>query len=47
VEQVQEERNVWMERYQRMLEWVSQLKAYEPPAPILVDAAIDAAKEAK
>jgi hypothetical protein len=38
VAQVQEERNAWMERYQRMLEWAAQLKAYEPPAPILVDA---------
>jgi hypothetical protein len=38
VAQVQEERNAWMERYQRVLEWAAQLKAYEPPHQIIVDA---------
>jgi hypothetical protein len=38
VKGLEEELRVWQERYQRMLEWASQLKAYEPPHPIIVDA---------
>ena len=35
---LEEELHVWKERYQRMLEWAAQLKAYEPMPPIIVDA---------
>ena len=35
---LEEELHVWKERYQRVLEWAAQLKTYEPPAPIVVDA---------
>ena len=38
VKGLEEELRVWQERYQRMLEWASQLKAYDPPPPIVVDA---------
>ena len=38
VKGLEEELHVWQERYQRMLEWAAQLKAYELPTRIIVDA---------
>jgi len=35
---LEEELHVWQERYRRMLEWASQLKACDPLQPIIVDA---------